>query len=261
MRFENSEQFKEACGYEINGIWYPRVTKILEVKAKPGLDSFFREIGDYASAEDIKQRSAEEGSLMHRTIQGIMTGKAVDIPETIRPAVEAFQKFNERQKIAFHPEFVERLIWSPRHRYAGTVDTLAYVNGKFGVLDIKTSIGFYPEYNLQTAAYISALQEFLTKRTLGLPEDVTTRWILRIDQRRVCKQCNSTWREKGGRVRIRENGEKSCAESKHEWGGQEGDVALREFPYFFNDIRAFVAAKTLWEWDNNYWLRQIGYSR
>jgi len=49
------------------------------------------------------------------------------------------------------------------------------------------------------------------------------------------------------------------AEDAHEWGPTEGDVELREFPYYYGDIKAFLAAKTLWEWEHNWWLKQMGY--
>lgn len=250
----------------------PRVTKILDIKSKPGLDIFFKEVGDWTSAEDIKNKSAEEGTMLHRAIQGLFTGDVSPVPEEVRPAVTAFQEFNAIRKIELHPEFVERLIWSGRHKYAGTIDALAMVDGKFGVLDIKTSSGFWPEYNLQTAAYISALQEFDTKKTLSLPQDVQTRWILRIDQRKTCQQCGARLREKGGRAKIRparakpgeggngkSNGVVPCLPDLHEWGELRGEVEIREFPYFYNDTKAFIAAKILWEWENGYWLRQVGY--
>lgn len=262
MWYKDAEDFKAANGYEINGTWYPRVTKILDIKSKPALEGFFKEMGSYSSAEDVKNKSAAEGSLVHDTIQKLATGQAVEILEEIRPAAEAFQRFNSEKKAVFHPEFIERQVWSLRHRYAGTVDALATIDGKFGVLDIKTSTGFYPEYNLQTGAYVSALQEFPIKKLLSLPRDIGTRWILRVNQHKICKKCGSTLREKGGRSKIR-NGRATaktyCADDEHKWGELEGEVELREFPYFYNDVKAFVAAKVLWEWENNYWLRQTGY--
>lgn len=259
MYYETEQQFKEQNGYEIEGVWYPRVTRILEIKAKPGLMAFFKEVDLYSAVEEIKQRSAEEGTLVHETIQNLLTGKSSAVPEAIRPAVLAFQSFNQEKKIIFHEEYVERRIKSLRYRYAGTVDALATVDGKFGVLDIKTSIAFYPDYNLQTAAYVMALQEFLIKRELKLVRDIQTRWILRIDQRRRCLRCGSLAREKGGRVKIRgtRGGTSSCLE--HEWSDLEGDIAIREFPYVEHDKKAFIAAKTLWEWENSYWLRKIRY--
>jgi len=262
MRYKDLTEFKETTGHEIAGIWYPRVTKILEVKSKPALQNFFREVGDYASVESIKNKSAEEGTLLHKTIQDYLQGKLTEIPESVKGAVTAFQKFNESKDIILHPEFVERPVWSIRHRYSGTVDALATIDGKFGVLDIKTSTGFYPEYNLQTSAYASALREFEIKKRLGLAHEIETRWILRIDQQRSCRKCGASLREKGGRKKIRFGrvGKSAvCPEDEHEWGEMKGEVAIREFPYYYKDFRAFVAAKILWEWENDYWLKQAGY--
>jgi hypothetical protein len=267
MRYSNAEEFKSENGYEVNGGWYPRVTKILEIKSKPGLENFFKEIGSWASAEAVKEQSAKEGSMLHDAVQRVTVGEIIEIPPEVAPAVLAFQEFNETRKIYFYPEFVERRVWSPRYRYAGTVDALAEVDGKFGVLDIKTSTGFYPEYNLQTAAYISALQELEVKRMLKLPKEIETRWILRIDQHRECMSCRALLREKGGRKKIRTPYVKNsnavnkevCPKEMHEWGATKGVVELREYPYFYNDIKAFMAAKILWEWEYGYWLKQAGY--
>lgn len=264
MRHIDANDFKAKNGYEINGSWFPRVTKILDVKAKPALQAFFREMGSFEAAEAVKDRSAVQGSLVHEIIQRLALGDTISVPEEVRPAADAFLVFNRERNIHFHPEFIERQVWSARNRYAGTVDALASIDGKFGVLDIKTSTGFFPEYNLQTAAYVSALQEYEVKNALALPREIETRWILRVDQHRVCKTCGSRLREKGGRSKVRlgkANGTQPCQESEHAWGNLEGDVELKEFPYYFNDVKAFLAAKTLWEWENNYWLRQIGYNR
>ena len=254
MWYKDETEFKALNGYEIDGIWYPRVTKILEIKSKPGLDVFFKEMDSYASVEEVKNRSALEGTMVHEAVQSLLTGQRPEIPEEIAPAVNEFMRFNEKKGIVFHKEYVERKIKSERHRYAGTVDALATIDGKFGVLDIKTSTGFYPEYNLQTAAYVLALQEFSLQRELALPREIQTRWILRINQHRVCILCGALLREKGGRKKIRLQKRKIvCAEdSAHTWGERQGDIEIKEFPYVYDDIRAFVAAKVLWEWEQNF---------
>lgn len=262
MYYRDIDHFKNLCGYAINGIWYPRVTKILDVKSKPALENFFKEVGDYSAAESVKNKSAEEGSLVHGVIEKILRRESFEIPESVKPAIDAFLKFKERSGVIFFPEFVERRIWSPKHCYAGTVDALVLFNGKFGVLDVKTSSGFWPEYNLQTAAYVSALQEFEIKKLFSLPENVSTRWILKIDQFSRCGRCGSVLRQKGGRRKIRNgkvNGAAECADGKHEWRDIEGDVEMREFPYLYKDTKAFMAAKILWEWENEYWLKRVGY--
>ena len=65
MRHLDADDFKQKNGYDVDGTWYPRVTKILEVKAKPALEGFFREMGSYEAADVVKNKSAEHGSLVH----------------------------------------------------------------------------------------------------------------------------------------------------------------------------------------------------
>jgi len=264
MWFSSRESFRQEMGHEIDGVWYPRVTKILDIKSKPALDNFFKEMGSFESAEEVKNKSAEEGSLVHEVAQKLLTGRDVEIPPELASAMQDLLLFNEERKMILDPEHIERQIWSRSHRYAGTVDALAIIDGKFGVLDIKTSPGFYPEYNLQTAAYMQALQEYEIKKTLALTRPIETRWILRINQHKYCARCRATLREKGGRKKVKNSRLKSvspCPEAEHEWGEIEGDIELKEFPYYYRDAKAFLAAKTLWEWENDYWLKQVGYLR
>ncbi|HEY4475609.1 MAG TPA: hypothetical protein VJB92_02730, partial [Candidatus Paceibacterota bacterium] len=163
-------------------------------------------------------------------------------------------RFLDEQSVQVAPEYVEKRVIHHDHQYAGTIDALALINGKFGVLDIKTSQAIYRDYNLQTAAYMDPLAKEL--------KNLQTRWILRIDQIKTCLRCGSTLRQKGGRDKIRNgrgNGLKVCPEGAHEWGELKGVVELKEFPYWKADFEAFLSAKKLWEWENEYWLKQIGY--
>ena len=91
--------------------------------------------------------------------------------------------------------------------------------------------------------------------------DLRTRWILRVDQIRVCLKCRATLRAKGGRDKIRANGNRGnrCPDDKHEWSDLQGIVELKEFPYWKSDFEAFLGAKKLWEWENEYWLKLAGY--
>ena len=52
-----------------------------------------------------------------------------------------------------------------------------------------------------------------------------------------------------------------CGDEQDGGGALEGDVELKEFPNVYKDMKAFVAAKILWEWENDYWLQKIGYTR
>lgn len=262
MWYNDPEQFKKMNGYEITGQWFPRVTSIVGVKSKPALEYFFKEVETFQNAESIKKRSAEEGTLVHDVVENYLLGKPTPVPSQAEPIVKALEAFLETHRIQLHPDFVERRIFSADHRYAGTVDALARIGGKFGVLDIKTSAGIYRDYNLQTSAYVAALKEDTVKDLLALPRDIETRWILRIDQVKICKRCHASLREKGGRNKVRmerHNSLRTCEVSEHDWAAPLGVIELKEFPHFQNDFQAFLAAKRLWEWEYEYLLKQVGY--
>jgi len=250
--YSDAESFKKASGYTIDDVWYPRVTKIVSIKAKPALLRFYAEAADFKSAQGITKKSAEEGTLIHETVEGILLGKNPAVDPSVEPAIREFLNFLDKRNIQVTPEFVERRVVHRDHRYAGTVDALALIDGKFGVLDIKTSQAIYRDYNLQTAAYTDALKsEF---------QNLQTRWILRIDQIQKCVRCGAVRRVKGGREKIKtEWGNQLMKTCPHEWSELHGDVELQEFPYWQNDFEAFLGAKKLWEWENEEWLKKIGY--
>jgi hypothetical protein len=250
--YKDAEEFKEASGYTIDDIWYPRVTKIVSIKAKPALLRFYGEAANFKSAQAVTQKSAEEGTLIHETVEGILLGKNPEIAPSVAPAIKAFLNFLDKTNVQVTPEMVERRVVHYDERYAGTVDALALLGGKFGVLDIKTSQAIYRDYNLQTAAYMDALKNNF--------QNLQTRWILRIDQIQSCNLCGAKKRVKGGREKIKIDwGNAIMKNCPHEWSELKGEVELREFPYWQSDFEAFLGAKRLWEWENEYWLKKIGY--
>ena len=256
MYYSNLEHFKGMSGYDLDGVWYPRVTKIVEIKAKPALYKFYAEMNNFSEGEAVKRQSASEGTLIHETVEQILLGQSPAVHSSIQPAIEAFLKFLEEKNIQVDEDFVEKKVINFDERYAGTMDAMALIDGKLGILDIKTSQSIYRDYNLQTSAYMAAIQSDI--------KNIQTRWILRIDQAKKCGRCGAALREKGGREKIRLpwiNGatsekSKNC---DHLWSRTQGEIELKEFPYWQEDYKAFLGAKKLWEWENDYWLRQLGY--
>ncbi|MBI1838718.1 MAG: hypothetical protein HYR95_00220 [Candidatus Colwellbacteria bacterium] len=258
MYFPDPEQFKGSSGYVIDGIWYPRVTSIIDIKAKPALYRFYGELNGFAEGEAIKKISADEGTLVHETAEKVLVGENPEVNESIAPAIQALKVFLKNTNIYVDLEWVEKRIVNFNERYAGTIDALALIDGKFGVLDIKTSQAIYRDYNLQTAAYFASLQENF--------RNLQTRWILRIDQNQNCLRCGAIRRVKGGREKVRKprtnNGNGTynfCRDLEHDWSELKGEIELKEFPYWHDDFQAFLGAKKLWEWENDYLLRKIGY--
>ncbi len=252
MYFTTTDEFKSQCGYEIDGFWYPRVTKIVEIKAKPALYRFYANMGNFAAGEKVKRQSATEGTLIHNTVEKLLLGEKPEVPASIEPSIKAFLEFILEKNIQVDPELIEKRLVNYEERYAGTLDAVALIDGKLGILDIKTSQEIYRDYNLQTAAYIAALRD----QVKGLE----TRWILRIDQNKLCIHCNAILRSKGGRDKIKTQwGNPFMAACSHEWGPLEGKIELKEFPYWQNDFHAFLGAKKLWEWENIEWLEKVNY--
>jgi hypothetical protein len=269
--FKSEEDFKAQCGYDVGGRWYPRVTRIVDMKAKPALYRFYGDVG-FENGQKISQRSAEEGTAVHAVVEALLVGRTIDVPPSIAPSVEAFLDFIKRNKIEVDPEHVERRIVNDAHRFAGTIDTMAKIGKKFGVLDIKTSEAVYRDYGIQTSAYLETLsREF---------PDLETRWILRIDQSQACNRCACTLRIKGGRSKIKRAYQErravgsrmyqggfinfygiaaQCPEDSHDWAPAKGIVELKELHNWQDDFRAFLGAKALWEWEHADWLKKIGY--
>ena len=166
------------------------------------------------------------------------------MPETIKPVIEAFFNFLNHNNV--EAKLIEERLISRQYRYSGTMDVLAEINGRLGVLDIKTSYSIFRDYGIQTSAYVEALNE-----RKNLPE--LTRWILRLDQSQKCLKCPAVLRTKGGNIKIR--GEKTFC--NHQWGEKIGEAELKELPSYQKDFNAFLACKTLWEWENEFWLSRI----
>ncbi len=248
--YKDVSDFKEQCGYVIEDVWFPRVTKIVGIKAKPALLHYYGEAKSFRAAKEATERSAQEGTLIHETIEGILLGKNPEILASVAPAVKAFFEFYEKNSIKVEPELVERRIVNHDHHYAGTVDAIAIIGGKLGVLDIKTSSAIYRDYCLQTSAYMDALKDEFPK--------LETRWILKIDQIQKCARCGTVRRVKGGNETIKLNWKNPYARNCiHEWSETMGDIELQEFPSWQNDFQGFLGAKKLWEWENEEWLKQI----
>ena len=228
----------------INGFWYPRVTSICGIISKPGLENWFASHGSVYAMKKKRKEVTDWGNVIHDTIEKILLGKMPEIDSQICPSINAFLDWMKKYKIDI--DGVEQRIISKEHSYSGTLDVLAKINNKTGVLDIKTSKKIWDDHFMQTAAYFQAYNERATKK-------VDTHWILRVDQYQKCSLCEAEKRKKGKEPEI-SGGKKRC---QHEWSKVKGVCELKEVEdhkYFAN---AFLNAKKLWEFSNRSWLSQV----
>jgi len=236
--------FKKSNGYEIEDGWYPRVTSICDIIAKPGLLKYYAEQKSFNIAQSNMVISANWGKLAHDIIEKKLAGKECGILPAILPSINAFERWLSRHKI--NALNFEETVLSKNFLYAGTFDVLAEIDGKLGILDLKTSTGIWDEYSLQTAAYVQAYNE----KTCGKAK---TRWILRVDQYQECEICGAKKRDKESVQRIR-GGKTNC---QHYWGFLKGTYEFKELKDQKKDLKIFLHAKKLWEWSNRYWIGQV----
>jgi len=238
------KSFKLNHGYEIDGFWYPRVTSICGILSKPGLFKYYAEQANFESAQLNIEKAANWGKNVHEIMEKLLVDKKPKIDQIILPSIVAFERWRNCHKIKVID--CEKTVLSNKHQYAGTFDVLAEINGKMGILDLKTSTGIWDDYCLQTAAYFQAFNENSSKKA-------KTRWILRIDQFCECVKCKAKKREKEKIPKIK-GGKANC---NHQWTLPKGVYQFKEFGIGSNDLRIFLTAKKLWEWSNRNFLKFI----
>ena len=106
----------------------------------------------------LKDQAAELGTKAHSFIDLIIHGQEPsEIPPEIEGPVKAFKDWWRSSGI----ELVlgDTKVASLQHGFGGSLDALGVRNGRYVILDWKTSGGIYSEYALQVAAYGQAFSE------------------------------------------------------------------------------------------------------
>ena len=242
--------FKEKYGYEIAGMWLPRVTALIaSARKSPLLESEEGYSSSFAARYGLMQ-AAEWGTLIHEAVEKIVQGEEYKPGAKIAIAIEAFREwYREHPLRLLDPEHdIERRVFDLKNGYAGTLDIIAEVQGKVSVIDVKTSTTIQSGHSLQTAAYLNAYNQSTDNGNV-----CEGRWILRIDQYQECKGCYAKRREKYGRARVA-GGNPMC---NHQWTRVKGEVEFKELKNQEKDLKAFFVAKSKWEEKHQDWLAQI----
>jgi hypothetical protein len=146
-----------------------RIDEISKVSIISGMKGLFRKRSGEA---------ADIGTAVHAYLEkylkaGINKEPLPPMPvnELINKSVQAFLDWTKENNVKFLSS--EKKIYSKQYKYAGTLDAEAMVDGKYCIVDFKTSSGIYPEMFIQTAAYAKAIEEEMNKKVAQV-------WILRI---------------------------------------------------------------------------------
>ena len=185
--------------YDIDGEAFPSVTHILGVIGKPALihwaanqerdlvteaaadlyldllktqpmsrPVYVQTLGGRLGVVRAHKRTLEKAgaigqqvhALIEWTLRRQLNQEIGPEPKVEEPARWAFLRFQQwAQSVDLQPRLIEQTVWSRTHRYAGTMDLLADVNGVLTLVDFKTGKAVYPEAYLQNVAYQVALTE------------------------------------------------------------------------------------------------------
>jgi hypothetical protein len=123
------------------------------------------------SSQITKTEAADRGKRFHELIEASLSQGSSSSPELQEIAgslsIGSLLTWLERSG-AQTMEAIERRVYSRRYRYSGTLDAIAGTEAGLILLDWKTGKSIYPEYRLQTAAYVAAYEEeFPDKKIAG----------------------------------------------------------------------------------------------
>lgn len=195
-----------------------------------------------------KEAASVVGKSMHewaeKYIHHLMgKGDIPDMPDVkaVQVGVNAFLDW--ANSIKLKPISSERVVYSKKHDYIGTLDFEAKVNNQLCLIDFKSSNGLYNTVGLQTAAYLRADEEESGKKYKG-------RWAVRL----------SKFDE--SEYYIKEEKKKKIKKLTCQYTGKEfNDYEIPTYQAFEakyldedlgnleRDFEGFIHAKALFEWN------------
>ncbi len=109
-----------------------------------------------------KDAAAAGGTKLHAVAEAMGKGEKPDVDDATYPMAEQYYRgFIEKHRPQFHPDYIEFMVVSVEHEYAGTMELACRIGEDLWLLDVKTStkdIGLgprdfpYTETTLQLAA-------------------------------------------------------------------------------------------------------------
>ena len=148
---------------------------------------------------DKRDERAGSGTEIHQLIQSILAAPTAvrhipwaNVPMEQRASVEAAFDFLADYEIEVCDS--ERVVWSPEHKIAGTIDGVGFIDGQLVIWDWKTSAKIYWETALQLSAYAQLLKELTGQEVtaayavrLPRPGDETTYGVKAISAENLVK--------------------------------------------------------------------------
>jgi hypothetical protein len=141
--------------------WAKRETAACAIRNLDLLTQMVRDGGPAAAVEWLKRTpdyqrdtAANLGTAVHALAEAISRDIEVEVDAQTEPFVTSYLRWRSVYKPAVLN--AEYMVYSETHRYGGTADMAARINGEIWLIDIKTGSGAYPETSLQLAALHNA---------------------------------------------------------------------------------------------------------
>ena len=141
--------------------WMRSVTSITGVYPKGiGFYRWLSSKGSLEAADQEKEAGGDRGTSVHSGISSLIAGEKIrqkDFPENAWPHLLAFKNWHDDHQ----PKYLanEVVVYDVRRRIAGTLDILAEINGKIGVIDEKTAKYIYRAAEHQSNEYAHLLNQ------------------------------------------------------------------------------------------------------
>jgi len=194
------------------------------------------------ASEEKKTKAADIGTKIHEFCEQYILadmgkGEVPELPieKAIQIGAEAFMAWHDLHKVKFLSS--ERVVYSKKHHYIGTLDIEAKVDGKLCLIDLKSSNGLYNSVRMQTAAYVKADEEENGKNYQG-------RWAIRL-----AKETEEEYIE---RMELKNQIKTFLGKNPQEikpYQVFEDKFLDSEMMDIERDFKAFIACKELTEWN------------
>lgn len=151
-----------------DGTRVPGCTTITSVMDKPALVRWANSLGlQGIDSSKYVDETAQIGTLGHYLIECYLTGKQPDTTDYTSNQIECAQNILRRFQVweterGLKPAdyaLSEAPLVSETHRFGGTIDICAVLNGKGTLIDVKTCKSIYSEHKTQVAGGYSILCE------------------------------------------------------------------------------------------------------
>jgi hypothetical protein len=109
---------------------------------------------------DTQKDAMSVGTLAHLAMEADIKGEEFDLDaldlvqdqrRLVARSIEAWNRWREVSRLKLMHS--ECSMVSEKYQYGGTLDAIAEINGRLGVLDLKTAKGVYEDYLVQIRAY------------------------------------------------------------------------------------------------------------